>query len=396
MTDTNAEPSSIYNPSMSGLMTTVGSGNGGGGNPLAALNIARNAGNAYGPSYNPRGRGPLNPQGFPSGLSVSSGNMGSDFPLTQPITSKEGEEAHDATNLKFEVAAWNPNADEQNFSTHLEEGDPVFVAPGKNPRGGIYEMFNVGQLNKLLRDEYQRVMERARIESRATQGGGEVTQFLALLREFGESGLSEYVSNYNKGTTKDMYPDDSDGRSSRLAEFHRLSTTDKFYCMTSHGIRSRWRFVGIFMNSSDPKRIHGSQKLGYSRKLVANVTVRGEFQSALNLWGGYSEVDSMSKLFFVLRKARAKNSDFAHFELVPWGSRDRASIPRSLARYEDHTGAFVDAVTYYVGFIQQPSYKETISMPQVYMAMGLTEDSHDKIRESAAPLDKIRIEVRMK
>lgn len=363
----------------------------GGNNPIAALSIARNIG-TYGNTHNPRATS-ITPPVTPKGSTFGRGNMGTGYPLTPPITSKEGEEAHDATNLVFEVGAWNPNADEQHFSTHLEPGDPVYVAPPKKHGINIVEMFNVGQLNKRLRDAYLMVMSSFNHESRVG-AIGETTKFMKLLEEFGESGLELFHIHYMQGTLELLFDSDNRDTRSRLAQLHKLATSDQYYCMTSFGIDLRWKFVGFVLTTSDPLRIKGSQKLGYSRKLSVNVTVRGEIQRALNLWGGYKEVDSGSKLHFILRKHQGGDGEEC-FEVVPWGSRDRLSIPNSVITYKDYNGLTVRGKSSYVGYIQLPTQKKFISKPTVLMACGLIPDTFDKIREAAAGLSFFRLEVKM-
>lgn len=378
-----------------GSFSTNTRGNGGRGNPLAALDIARNVG-TYGNSYNPRGRGSLNAGRTPKGRHVgNNGQLPSSFPITNPITSKEGEEAHDATNIVFEVAAWNPNADEQNFSTHLEPGDPVFVAPTKDRRSRIVEMFNLGQLNKVVRDGYIRVMSQYAFEQQSGNTG-DTTKFMRLLAEFGENGLELYHTHYSSGTLELLFEkNSSEETKSKLKQLHTLAISDQYYCMTAFGVFDRWKFVGFVLTTSDPLRINGSQKLGYSRKLAVNVTMRGEIQRALNLWGGHTELDSHSKLYFILRKSKARKGA-EYFEIIPWGSRNRASVPRSLLQYRDDSGKLRQGKTYYVGYIQLPSLKKVISNPARLMASGLIPDTFDKIREAAAALTKFRVEVRMR
>jgi len=358
-------------------------------NPLAALNLARNAG-SMGSSYDPRGRGPLTaPRPSSGGSPVDMMNIPNKLPLTDISDATWGQQSHAFTSQVFEVAAWNPNADEHNYKTHLEPGDAVFVAPIMQSRvnGKLVEMFNVGQLNKILRDDTIKVMEDERME-RETGKAGSTSRFLALLRKHGEDGLRLYHHHYYKGTLAFL-----GDKAKTLQEFYKLGVSDQFYCMTSFGVYQRWKFVGFVHTTSDPLRINGSQVLGYSRKLAVNVTVAGEIQRAINIWGGHAETDSQSHLHFVLRRAVQKDGMGA-MEIIPWGSRERASIPRSLLKYEDRSGCCVSGRTYYVGYIQLPSNQPRVSVPAIYQSCGLIAGTHDRIREASARLPTVRIEVR--
>lgn len=383
------QPFSSNNAERSFMANNRGNLNGGGNNPLAALSLIQNPG-TFGSPHNPIGRGPIHPNETPKGLTISRGaHLPSRYPLTPPITSKEGEEAHDATNIVFQVGAWNPNVDEQNFNTHLEPGDPVFVAP--TTKSTLVEMFNPGQLNKILRDGYRRVMEQVLYEKDI---GGKATAFMKLLADFGEGSIETYHTHKQAGTLKLMFNGEEEKRS-QIKELHRLATSDEFYYMTCFGVSDRWKFVGFVLTTSDPLRIKGSQRLNYARQLSVNVTVRGEIQRALNLWGGYSETDSCSKLYFILNKIKS-NTGYGSFQFVPYGSRNRASIPRSQLLYRDSFGMLRPGSVTYVGYIQLPSKRKTVSAPTKLMASGLIADTFDKIREAAASLQKIRIEVKMR
>lgn len=306
----------------------------------------------------------------------------------RPITVTEGESGgeHDASNFVYTVVPYNMNAMEGgdvNKQTHLEPGDPVFVQTVVVEQYVLYNMLNAGQLNSALRDNT------VLFQTRVAKSDPTAVKFMAYLRRWGEHWLNVYALCRARNTIATelapLFGDNSAQAMDELKDFFKMSTDRDYYSLTRYGITSMWNFVGFVLTTSDPLRLKGIQQFGYSRVLSVNVTVKGNFEAALQLWRGI-DIPAQAKLYFVLTRVPTERGA-GPFQFVPWGSRTRESVPRSILAYRDESGALADGHTVFVGTVHlAPNREASDSMRLV--AAGLIPETPHMQREAGAQLTR--------
>ena len=213
------------------------------------------------------------------------------------VTDGEGHGEFDRANFTYTVIPSNQNANQSpdvNNQTHLEPGDPVFVRTKVIKQFILYDMFNVGQLNKELEDNF------IIFKSRVLNGEEEATRFQNYLNMYGESMLDQFthlrqlnrLSEFREQLTclndagGEVRTSVDIGMVERVIEdlkdMARLSLDqDKpYYALTRYGINAMWNFVGFVLTSILPLRTRVGQQFG-RHTLSVNVTVKGNFDAIL-------------------------------------------------------------------------------------------------------------------
>lgn len=306
------------------------------------------------------------------------------------VTTTEGESGgqHDAAQFTYTVVPWNQNAAEgmdTNNQTHLEPGDPVFVQSLSVERYQLYNLINVAQLNTALADNT--VVFMARVAKRIP----EAVKFNNFLQTYGDRWLNIYIYHRDTNSLRHLRAlfesiGDAEEMLSQLKEMAQMAIQKDYYSLTKYGIRHHWNFVGFVLNTSDPLRIRGIQQLGYSRVLSVNVTVKGNFEAALQIWPGLKQCPARSKLYFVLTRVSTEDGS-TPFQFVPWGSRTRESVPLSLLQYYDDAGHLSDGDSIYVGVVHLPPNRDAPDSMRL-LAAGLIRETPHVQREAGAKLTR--------
>jgi hypothetical protein len=290
--------------------------------------------------------------------------------------------------LRTRSCRGNQNAHESvdvHKQTHLEPGDFVFVQTLVVEQFVLYNMLNIAQLNTALRDNT--IVHKTRV----AKGNPDAVRFQGYMDRYGDHWLCLYVQHRERNTLKEFRelfdtPAMAEKAISELKDMAKMAVRKNYYSLTRYGVRATWNFVGCVLTTSDPLRMKGIQQYGYSRVLSVNVTVKGNFEAALQLWAGQDKVPAQSKLFFVTTRVITERGP-GPFQLIPYGSRTRESIPRALITYRDDAGFLCQGCCTYIGGLHLPPNREPPQAMRL-VAAGLIPETPHMQREAGAQLTR--------
>lgn len=380
-------------------------------NPLSSLRTQ--ALGAYGVPYDPQQDQQINPERGIQGRGIDPKYPHPSIPDMTPINSTVGDVAHDKSITTFTVGLGNMNVDEQNYNTHLEPGDAVWVQGVESSRNNLVEMLNWGQLNNQLREKADILWQvhMKKIDQ-------DVEDFMNLLERYGEGVLQTYHSAKNSRILQILRMGSPVFKENEadIKRFYNLSISPKLYALTSFGCNHSWKFAGFVNTTSDPLRTAASQKLGYARQLSVGVLVHGEHVNVRNVFGGYDKLPSLSRIGFILKRVSDPERQSAYyekmisnvggnrsspvnkiqFEYVPWGSATEAEPTHAETYYYDNAGMLREGIFREIGYMREAQNKKHINETTINLSCGRTGETDDKIRDAGANLPSFIAEVNMK
>jgi hypothetical protein len=259
----------------------------------------------------------------------------------------------------------------------------------------MYTQVSLAKLNELLKaahDTYEAMTAPAALDP-------EAAEFARLLEEYGEDMLENYHRARKAGdyAVKNMFTGVTNGSEAELRKFYDMAINKPVLrYMTKLGILSHWNIIGITVGVNRGTGLDETDNAMHSERVTVINNIVAKRAMVHNIFGDNRDIPTGADTWLVLRRVmRRGNRGPGRFEIVPYASRSRISVPRDLAIYSDSRDGsrIVSSHVHALGVVTKPAGRDA---PQGLreMSTGLN-GNHKAAFETIATLPQIQIQVGM-
>lgn len=260
----------------------------------------------------------------------------------------------------------------------MMEGMIVFNARYIDSVHGLHAIVTLSKLNNIMRDANETYQQYLREQD------PEALAFQRYLKTIGEPALEEY----HRTRQSDI---------AGIVDFYNMATKDIYCYQTKFGILQRWNYLGVVLSKQEASSLMSIDMTASSEHVHVIGVVVGERARTFNIWGTSKETIVGSKTWLILRRARLRKDEAGgrgQFQIVPYASRVRDSIPHAVIHY--HGGkdeALIRGHAWMIGTVsegtnvnaigaarqnalgiftsEQGAYEATVSLPYFYLQLGI-------------------------
>lgn len=262
-----------------------------------------------------------------------------------------------------------------------------------------YTIINLPHFNALLHRAW--VGLRAAADAYDPRGANskrvmEAHRLMELMGQYSEDEIANYLRFKNNGKYAERFdPNDSVGDKG-LEELVDLALRGNFrYAVCPQLILSEYSFSGAIQNVSRGTSMEGINNPNRRDDVLVTNVVVAKKAEVHNVFEPHREVDSGSKLFFILSRRRMADNRVGSFVMRPVACKHNDQPTLAHRYYRDLTGCLCVGLVRAIGYVQLPGDRFPNPTRQ-QVASGVRPPANFELpKQATAILPKIQIQIDM-